>query len=163
MEETKNDKPAGDPVAVHEEQKSQPAKQPVVTGTEKGGYYWGTGRRKSSTARVRIRLGNGKLLINKRKLDDYFHRQQDRTAVVSPLKSVDAEKTFDVFVNIRGGGTTGQAGAVSLGIARALKNYSEDYIQPLRDSGHLTRDSRMVERKKYGRRGARRSFQFSKR
>jgi len=114
-------------------------------------------------ARVRIRPGDGKLLINKRDLSDYFRREQDRLAVKAPLKAVQAERSFDVFVNVGGGGTTGQSGAVSLGIARALKNYSEDYIQTLRDSGHLTRDSRMVERKKYGQRGARRRFQFSKR
>jgi len=145
------------------EQEEQPKAEPTVTGSLKGGYYWGTGRRKSSVARVRIRPGDGKLLINKRELADYFRREQDRLAVKAPLKAVQAERSFDVFVNVGGGGTTGQSGAVSLGIARALKNYSEDYIQTLRDSGHLTRDSRMVERKKYGQRGARRRFQFSKR
>jgi len=82
---------------------------------------------------------------------------------LAPLKAVECEKSFDVFVNVRGGGTTGQSGATRLGIARALKNYDENYIQPLRDGGYLTRDSRMVERKKYGQRGARRKFQFSKR
>jgi len=87
----------------------------------------------------------------------------DRKAVLAPLKTVDVEKSFDVFVNVKGGGTTGQAGATLLGIARALKNYDENYIQPLRDGGHLTRDSRMVERKKPGQRGARKRFQFSKR
>jgi len=145
------------------EQEAQAKAEPTVTGSMKGGYYWGTGRRKSSVARVRIRPGDGKLLINKRELADYFRREQDRLAVKAPLKAVQAERTFDVFVNVGGGGTTGQSGAVSLGIARALKNYSEDYIQTLRDSGHLTRDSRMVERKKYGQSGARRRFQFSKR
>ena len=130
---------------------------------DKGGFYWGLGRRKSSVARVRIKPGNGKLLINKKELDKYFAREQDRNSVVAPLKAVDAEKSFDVFVNVRGGGTTGQAGATLLGVARALKNFNEDYLQALRDSGHLTRDSRMVERKKPGHRGARRAFQFSKR
>ena len=131
--------------------------------TKKGGYWWGTGRRKRSVARVRIRPGNGKLLINKRALEDYFTREQDRKSVMAPLKTVDGEKSFDVFINVRGGGTSGQAGASLLGIARALKNYDEGYIQPLRDGGHLTRDGRMVERKKPGQRGARRRFQFSKR
>ena len=131
--------------------------------TKKGGYWWGTGRRKRSVARVRIRPGNGKLLINKRTLEDYFTREQDRKSVMAPLKTVDGEKSFDVFINVRGGGTSGQAGASLLGIARALKNYDEGYIQPLRDGGHLTRDGRMVERKKPGQRGARRRFQFSKR
>ena len=136
---------------------------PSSESAQKGGYYWGTGRRKSSVARVRIRPGDGKLLINKRELADYFRREQDRLAVLAPLNSVDAQKAFDVFVNVRGGGTSGQSGAVSLGIARALKTYSGEYVQVLRDAGHLTRDSRMVERKKYGQRGARRRFQFSKR
>jgi small subunit ribosomal protein S9 len=131
--------------------------------TKKGGYWWGTGRRKRSVARVRIRPGNGKLLINKRALEDYFTREQDRKSVMAPLKTVDGEKSFDVFINVQGGGTSGQAGASLLGIARALKNYDEGYIQPLRDGGHLTRDGRMVERKKPGQRGARRRFQFSKR
>ncbi len=131
--------------------------------TKKGGYWWGTGRRKRSVARVRIRPGNGKLLINKRTLEDYFTREQDRKSVMAPLKTVDGEKSFDVFINVRGGGTSGQAGASLLGIARALKNYDEGYIQPLRDGGHLTRDGRMVERKKPGQSGARRRFQFSKR
>jgi small subunit ribosomal protein S9 len=136
---------------------------PAPSSEPKGGYWWGTGRRKSSVARVRIKPGQGKLLVNKRKLNDYFTREQDRKAVVAPLKAVEAEKSFDVFVNVRGGGTSGQSGAVLLGIARALKNYDENYIQALRDGGHLTRDSRMVERKKYGQSGARRRFQFSKR
>lgn len=130
---------------------------------DKGGFYWGTGRRKSAVARVRIKPGDGKLLINKKQLTDYFTREQDRKAILAPLKAVDAEKTFDVFANVRGGGTTGQAGAVMLGIARVLKNYDQNYIQPLRDGGYLTRDSRMVERKKPGQSGARKRYQFSKR
>ena len=137
--------------------------KPAKTGPDKGGYYWGTGRRKSSVARVRIKPGDGKLVINKRDLPDYFKREQDRQAVLAPLQAVEWKKSFDIYVNVKGGGTTGQSGAVLLGIARALKNYDENYIQPLRDGGHLTRDSRMVERKKPGQRGARRRFQFSKR
>ena len=129
----------------------------------KGGFWWGTGRRKSSVARVRIKLGKGKLLVNKKELKDYFVREQDRKAVLAPLVTVDAEKSFDIFINVKGGGTTGQAGASLLGIARALKKYDENYLQALRDGGHLTRDPRMVERKKPGQRGARRKFQFSKR
>lgn len=129
----------------------------------KGGYWWGTGRRKSSVARVRIKPGDGKLVVNKKELKDYFVREQDRKAVLAPLVTVDAEKSFDIFINVKGGGTTGQAGASLLGIARALKKYDENYMQALRDGGHLTRDPRMVERKKPGQRGARRKFQFSKR
>jgi small subunit ribosomal protein S9 len=130
---------------------------------DKGGFYWGTGRRKSSVARVRIKPGSGKLIVNKKELDAYFRRQQDQEAVLAPLKAVQAESTFDIFINVKGGGTTGQSGASLLGIARALKNYDENYLQALRDSGHLTRDPRMVERKKPGQRGARKRFQFSKR
>ena len=142
---------------------SQTKRTPTATGEPKSGYWWGTGRRKSSVARVRIKLGDGKLLVNKKELQDYFVREQDRKAVLAPLVTVDAQKSFDVFINVKGGGTTGQAGASLLGIARALKKYDENYIQALRDGGHLTRDPRMVERKKPGQRGARRRFQFSKR
>ena len=162
MPENKTDNPDIKPADQTAE--SQPKSAPAPTSEPKGGYWWGTGRRKSSVARVRIKPGKGKLLINKRELVDYFKRPQDRKAVLAPLAAVNAEKTFDVFVNVRGGGTTGQTGATMLGIARALKNYDEQsYIQQLRDGGYLTRDSRMVERKKPGQRGARRKFQFSKR
>ena len=130
---------------------------------DKGGFYWGVGRRKTSVARVRIRPGSGKLMINKKEVGDYFKREQDRKAVLAPLTAVEAEKSFDVFINVKGGGTTGQAGAAHLGIARALKNYDENFIHVLRDGGHLTRDPRMVERKKPGQSGARKRFQFSKR
>ena len=163
MAETKTDNPTAKPAVDTTAKELQPSAKPAKKGPDKGGYYWGTGRRKSSVARVRIKPGDGKLLINKRQLEDYFTREQDRKAVLAPLKTVDAEKSFDVFINVRGGGTSGQAGAALLGIARALKNYDENYLQALRDSGHLTRDSRMVERKKPGQRGARRRFQFSKR
>ncbi|HON92836.1 MAG TPA: 30S ribosomal protein S9 [Sedimentisphaerales bacterium] len=129
----------------------------------KFGYWWGTGRRKTSVARVRIRPGTGKLVINKRDFETYFTKDQDRKAVLAPLKAVNGEKAFDVFVNVKGGGTTGQAGATLLGVARALKTYDENYLPALRDNGLLTRDPRMVERKKPGQAGARRRFQFSKR
>ena len=141
-------------------------KQTIGVGNktkQKYGYWWGTGRRKTSVARVRIRPGSGKFLVNKRELDDYFHRDQDRKAALAALKLVQAEKSFDVFVNVRGGGITGQAGATLLGVARALRTYDENYIGALRDNGLLTRDPRMVERKKPGQAGARRRFQFSKR
>ncbi len=141
----------------------QPSAKSTGKGPDRGGFYWGTGRRKSAVARVRIRPGSGKLVINKRELDDYFKREQDRKAVLAPLQALGVEKSFDVYINVRGGGMTGQAGASLLGIARALKNYDENYVQVLREGGHLTRDPRMVERKKPGQRGARRRFQFSKR
>lgn len=162
MTENENKNPTTESKA--ESAAETPQKMPKAAKTEpKGGYWWGTGRRKSSVARVRIKPGDGKLVVNKKELGEYFVRQQDREAVMAPLKAVKGEKTFDVFVNVRGGGTTGQAGATLLGIARALKNFNEAYVQPLRDGGHLTRDGRMVERKKPGQRGARRRFQFSKR
>jgi len=144
-------------------QSPQPAAKPAKKAFDKGGFYWGTGRRKSSVARVRIKPGDGKLLINKKALGDYFKREDDRNAVLSPLKTVEGEKLFDIFINVRGGGMTGQAGASQLGIARALRIYDENYTQALRDGGHLTRDGRMVERKKPGQSGARKRYQFSKR
>jgi len=140
-----------------------PAAQPVVKGPDKYGFYWGTGRRKTSVARVRIKPGDGKLLINKRKLDIYFKLEEERKAVMAPLIAAKAEKSFDIFVNVRGGGITGQTGAAVLGIARALRNYDPSLGQLLRDGGYLTRDPRMVERKKPGQSGARRRYQFSKR
>ncbi|MBN1124298.1 MAG: 30S ribosomal protein S9 [Sedimentisphaerales bacterium] len=128
-----------------------------------GGFIWGTGRRKSSVARVRIRVGEGNVMINQQKVDDYFCKPQDRNAVWAPLNALNIKDHFDIFVNVQGGGTTGQAGATMLGIARALATYDPNLVGPLRDGGYLTRDSRMVERKKPGQRGARRRFQFSKR
>ncbi|MBP8912001.1 MAG: 30S ribosomal protein S9 [Phycisphaerae bacterium] len=150
------------------EQKQDAAETKVVIGPGNAskarfGYWWGTGRRKTSVARVRIRPGTGKLVINKRDFETYFTKDQDRKAVLAPLKAVNGEKAFDVFVNVKGGGTTGQAGATLLGVARALKTYDENYLPALRDNGLLTRDPRMVERKKPGQAGARRRFQFSKR
>lgn len=128
-----------------------------------GGYFWGTGRRKKSIARVRIKPGDGQFKINGKSIDEYFSLSADRQAVVAPLKATDTLKRFNVFVNAHGGGTTGQSGAIVLGVARALVTASDEYVPLLRDGHYLTRDARKVERKKYGRRGARRSFQFSKR
>ncbi len=129
----------------------------------KFGYYWGLGRRKSAVARVRVRAGDGKFLINSRPHDQYFATQRDRDDIVAPLKATDLAKHLDVFVNVKGGGTTGQAGAVLLGLARAIRSYDAELEPALRSGRYLTRDSRKVERKKYGQRGARRRFQFSKR
>ncbi|MHC4727809.1 MAG: 30S ribosomal protein S9 [Planctomycetota bacterium] len=138
-------------------------KAPSPRSESKSGFWWGTGRRKSAVARVRIKPGDGKLVVNKKELKDYFVREQDRKAVLAPLETVGARKSFDIYINVKGGGTTGQAGASLLGIARALRKYDVSLVQALRDGGHLTRDPRMVERKKPGQRGARRRFQFSKR
>ena len=123
----------------------------------------GTGRRKSSVARVRIRAGNGAITINKRTLDEYFTSDQDRKSVLDVLDAVDRRASVDVVIRVNGGGTTGQAGACRMGIARALVGYDEELFQILRDGGFLTRDARMKERKKYGLHGARRGTQFSKR
>ncbi len=128
-----------------------------------GGYHWGTGRRKTSIARVRIKQGTGQFKINGREIDNFFALPRDRQQVVAPLDATDTRKRVDVFVNSTGGGTSGQAGAIALGVARALVRANKAYQAPLRDGNFLTRDPREVERKKYGRRGARRSFQFSKR
>jgi len=148
---------------------------PVAEVKTKKTYYLGTGRRKTSVARVRICEGSGKLMINGRELMDYFTEDKDRSAVVGPLELTEMRNRLDVFANVRGGGFTGQGGAISQGIARALKTMfglptqatEEDTVssmaKKLRDSGYLTRDGRMKERKKYGKKGARKSFQFSKR
>ena len=126
-------------------------------------YVWGTGRRKTAVARVRIKPGSGKFLVNNREADAFFCVEHDRQFVRTPLKVTDTIKTLDVFVNVRGGGITGQAGAVTLGLARALASYNPDFEPALRAGNLMTRDSRKVERKKYGQSGARRRFQFSKR
>jgi small subunit ribosomal protein S9 len=161
MAETKTDKSATKKAGKAPAKQSRP--KPTATSEPKGGYWWGTGRRKSSVARVRIKPGSGKLIINKKELGDYFRREQDRQSVIAPLQAIESEGSFDVFVNVRGGGTTGQSGAARLGLARALKSYDENLVSVLRDGGHLTRDPRMVERKKPGQAGARKRFQFSKR
>lgn len=126
-------------------------------------YVWGTGRRKTAIARVRIKPGNGKIVVNKRDLEEYFTTPKERRAVMAPLKAVEAETSFDVFVSASGGGFCAQAGAISLGLARALVKSNPEHELVLRDAKYMTRDARQKERKKYGLRGARRSFQFSKR
>ena len=130
---------------------------------DNSGFIWGTGRRKSSVARVRIRKGSGKIIVNRRELDDYFSRDCDKFAVRLPLKTTKQLGSYDIFVNVNGGGSTGQAGATSLGIARALSKSDQTLTESLRNAGLFTRDSRMVERKKYGQKGARKSFQWTKR
>lgn len=126
-------------------------------------YIWGTGRRKTSTARVRIKPGTGKFLVNGREFDKFFVTEDTRRSALQPLVVTETRNNYDIWANVDGGGITGQAGAVSLGIARALRAENENFDKVLRENSLLTRDSREVERKKYGRHKARRSTQFSKR
>jgi small subunit ribosomal protein S9 len=128
-----------------------------------GGFKWGTGRRKTSVARVRVRDGSGTIMVNGKDLNDYFPNAQDQLQVKAPLSVTQTEGKLDVLIKVRGGGPTGQAGAVKMGLARALCAIDGNHESTLREARHLTRDSRMKERKKYGQRGARRRFQFSKR
>ena len=125
--------------------------------------YYGTGRRKSSVARVYLVPGTGKITINKRDMDEYFGLDTLKVIVRQPLTATETADKFDVLVNVRGGGYTGQAGAIRHGIARALLNVDADYRPVLKKAGFLTRDPRMKERKKYGLKAARRAPQFSKR
>jgi small subunit ribosomal protein S9 len=126
-------------------------------------YIWGTGRRKTAVARVRIRDGSGLFEVNGQPVDEYFVEERHQSDVRAPLSSTEMGGRIDVFVNVQGSGKGSQAGAVVLGLARALKEHRTDLEPALRDGGYLTRDPRMVERKKYGHKKARKSFQFSKR
>jgi len=125
--------------------------------------YYGTGRRKKSIARVYLVPGTGKITVNKRDIDEYFGLETLKLIVRQPLVVTETSDKFDVLVNVRGGGTSGQAGAVRHGIARALLQVDNDYRPALKSAGYLTRDPRMKERKKYGLKAARRAPQFSKR
>jgi small subunit ribosomal protein S9 len=124
---------------------------------------YGTGRRKSSTARVFLRSGSGKIVVNGRPVDEFFGRETSRMIVRQPLVVSQMTDKFDIKVTVEGGGNTGQAGAIRLGIARALVEYDESLKSPLRKAGFMTRDAREVERKKVGLHKARRATQFSKR
>lgn len=126
-------------------------------------YYYGTGRRKSSTARVYLRHGEGKITVNDAPLDQYFGRETARMVVRQPLNVVDRLETFDIQVEVKGGGGTGQAGAIRHGLTRALIAYDETFRTPLRKAGFVTRDAREVERKKIGLHKARKRPQYSKR
>lgn len=130
---------------------------------DKAGWIWGTGRRKSAVARVRLRDGAGKIEINGRTVEAFFSESQHRSDVIAALEVTQMTQKVDVFINLNGGGYSGQAGAALLGIARALKKLNPEFDHVLRDNGFLTRDSREVERKKYGQKKARKRFQFSKR
>lgn len=126
--------------------------------------FYGTGKRKTAVARVWLKApGKGEILVNKRPVDDYFPRETLRLMILQPFKLTDTLGKFDVYVNVRGGGISGQAGAIRHGIARALVAFNPDLRPILKKSGLLTRDARKKERKKYGQRGARARFQYSKR
>lgn len=125
--------------------------------------HYGTGRRKRSIARVFIRPGTGKFIVNQKEISQYFGRETDVYIAQAPLKSLELEETFDIYATVKGGGTSGQAGALRLGIARALMKYNLEFRPSLKKSGYITRDARSVERQKYGQKGARASYQYSKR
>ena len=126
-------------------------------------YFYGTGRRKKSVARVRVYAGSGKITINNRDIDDYFGLETLKLIVRQPLALTGTADKFDIVCNVQGGGVTGQAGAIRHGLSRALLQYDENLRPALKKAGFLTRDPRMKERKKYGLKGARRASQFSKR
>ncbi len=126
-------------------------------------YFYGTGRRKKSVARVRVYPGTGKIIINDREIDDYFGLETLKLLVRQPLTLTETSEKFDVICRVQGGGVTGQAGAIRHGLSRALRQYDENLRPALKKAGFLTRDPRMKERKKYGLKGARRAPQFSKR
>ena len=125
--------------------------------------YYGTGRRKTSTARVYLRPGSGKITVNKRDFDTYFPNEALQMIIRQPLRLTETVEKFDILVNVDGGGTAGQAGAVRHGITRALMEFNSDLRPALKKAGLVTRDPRQKERKKYGQKGARARFQFSKR
>jgi len=126
-------------------------------------YVWGTGRRKTSVARVRIKSGTGQFVVNGKPVEEFFSTLDTRRSALRALEATESRASYDVWAKVDGGGVTGQADAVSLGVARALKQDHPEFEQVLREHGLLTRDPRMVERKKYGLRKARRATQFSKR
>jgi small subunit ribosomal protein S9 len=137
---------------------------PVIRGkVDRYGVAWGTGRRKTAVARVRLKDGNGEMTVNGRMLTEYFPLLRDQKLIQAPLEAVELFGKVDIIVNVKGGGPTGQTGAVVLGIARAIQAKSPELHQLLSGGGFLTRDGRKVERKKYGFKKARKSFQFSKR
>jgi small subunit ribosomal protein S9 len=146
-----------------EKKPEQAPSRPAPNPPEGTLFYLGTGRRKRAVARVRMKPGSGKIVVNKRDLQKYFDHEKDRQLILSPLETVNMVKSWDIWVNVSGGGFTGQAGAVTLGIARAISRAVPEVESSLRANGLLTRDARIVERKKYGQKGARKRFQFSKR
>jgi small subunit ribosomal protein S9 len=137
--------------------------QAVAYQPSKGNWWWGTGRRKTAVARVRIRPGDGKFIVNERPYEQFFTEERDRLNLRNVLQKTNTDGKLEIQVNVHGGGFTGQAGAILLGLARAIRRYDSTLEPILRENNFLTRDSRKVERKKYGQAGARKRFQFSKR
>ncbi len=140
-----------------------PTSAPAPYKPTPGNWWWGTGRRKTAVARVRVKPGDGKFFVNNRELEKFFTEERDRNNIRNVLQKTSTEGKVEVRVTASGGGFTGQAGAIILGLARALRRYDQTLEPILRENGFLTRDSRKVERKKYGQAGARKRFQFSKR
>ncbi len=127
------------------------------------GYFWGTGRRKEAVAQVRLSAGEGKILINALSLEKYFSKEAQQVLIKQPLELTETLNKVDLLIRVKGGGKSGQAGAIRHGVSRALMIFNESLRSALKKAGYLTRDSRMKERKKYGQPGARKKFQFSKR
>src|SRR5262245_8033086 len=156
--------PPQDPAAAATASADAPARAaPRLRGKRLNGYFWGPGRRTTAVARVGVREGSGTFMVNEIDAKPFFKTVGEHVDAFAPLAAISGEKKWDVFVTVSGGGRVGASGAVRMGLARALCNADETLEPALRDAGFLTRDSRMKERKKYGQRGARRRFQFSKR
>jgi small subunit ribosomal protein S9 len=153
--------PAASPETTETPQAPQAPEPPPVHAPK--GTFYGTGRRREAVARVYLKVGSGQFTVNGRPVDEYFRNVVWHTAAVEPLKFTQTLEQLDVRTMCKGGGVGGQAGAVRMGLARALARFNPELRVPLRKNGFLTRDSRMKERKKYGQKGARRRFQFSKR
>ncbi len=160
---TDGDTDAVSTASTDEEPRKKPSSRTAPPLPDGALWIWGTGRRKTSVARVRIRPGTGTFIINNREKDEYLLSELTRNKAVEPLQVVGMTGSYDVYVNVKGGGITGQADAISLGLARALSKHVSGEEHSLRQKGLLTRDSRAKERKKPGKPGARKSFQYSKR
>ena len=153
--------PAGEQSSVFAPQSKQRPQR--TERRQRDGSFVGVGRRKTAKARVRVKPGEGKIQINGRDLDTYFHVGEDKSNVTRPLEAVGARSSYDLTILVEGGGHTGQSAAILMGLARALSRINREWQPKMREMGFLTRDARAVERKKYGRKKARRRFQFSKR
>ena len=164
MTEDQNNAPESTPENNEAPATPAPRATPSPAGSPPDGHWWwGTGRRKAAVARVRIRPGSGKILVNNREMTEFFTELRDHNDITNVMDKTGTRNTVDVHVKVHGGGYTGQAGAIILGLGRALNKFDPSLEPILRDNNFLTRDPRRVERKKYGQPGARKRFQFSKR